>query len=170
MVAQRVVSPVFVGRGEELSALAAALDNTAVEQGPAVALLAGGPGSASRGCSRSSRGRWARRSGWSGGCAEPGRDALPLAPLVTALRTLIRVEDVAPGPCRLPHPGEARCGDPHRGGGHPIAFRDGLAGPGHGHEDVGGRERSPVAGGRIGERHADPDSEADAQAGPADDG
>ncbi|MFE9390119.1 ATP-binding protein [Streptomyces sp. NPDC006784] len=44
MVAQRVVSPVFVGRGEELSAPAAALDNTAVEQGPAVALLAGEAG------------------------------------------------------------------------------------------------------------------------------
>ncbi|MFI9780778.1 ATP-binding protein [Streptomyces sp. NPDC051956] len=100
MVAQRVVSPVFVGRGEELSALAAALD-TAVAQGPAVALVAGEAGiGKSRLLAAFARSLDPGVRVVVGVCAELGRDALPYAPLVTVLRALIRVEGVTPGPYR----------------------------------------------------------------------
>ncbi|WP_075001741.1 ATP-binding protein [Streptomyces qinglanensis] len=123
MVAQRVVSPVFVGRGEELSALAAALD-TAVEQGPAVALLAGEAGiGKSRLLAEFTRSLGPAVRVVGGVCAELGRDALPYAPLVTALRTLIRVEGVTPGPYRrlarwFPELGES--GDGPEGGRHRL--------------------------------------------------
>ncbi|MFC5824226.1 helix-turn-helix transcriptional regulator [Nonomuraea insulae] len=112
MVAERVVSPVFVGRGEELSALAAALD-MAVEQGPAVALVAGEAGiGKSRLLAEFARslGPGVRVVG--GACAELGSDGLPYAPLVTVLRRLIRIEGVLPGPYRqlarwFPELGEA---------------------------------------------------------------
>ncbi|MFE9373736.1 ATP-binding protein [Streptomyces sp. NPDC006711] len=100
VVTWRVVSPVFVGRDEELSALRAALD-TAVERGPGVALVTGDAGI---GKSRLlaefalSLGPGVRVVG--GACAELGRDGLPYAPFVTILRTLIRIEGVTPGPCR----------------------------------------------------------------------
>ncbi|NUS58404.1 MAG: AAA family ATPase, partial [Streptomycetaceae bacterium] len=100
MVAERVVSPVLVGRDEELSALSAALD-TAVAHGPAVALVAGEAGI---GKSRLLA-EFARSAGpgvrvVEGACAELGRDGLPYAPFVTVLRRLIRVEGVLPGPYR----------------------------------------------------------------------
>ncbi|MGN9846869.1 helix-turn-helix transcriptional regulator [Nonomuraea sp. H19] len=112
MVAERVVSPVFVGRGEELSALVAALD-TAVGQGPAVVLVAGEAGiGKSRLLAEFARslGRGVRVV--EGACAELGSDGLPYAPFVTVLRRLIRVEGVLPGPYRqlarwFPELGEA---------------------------------------------------------------
>ncbi|MGW6504122.1 ATP-binding protein [Nonomuraea angiospora] len=98
MVAERVVSPVFVGRGEELSALAAALD-LAVEQGPAVALVAGEAGiGKSRLLAEFARSLGPDVRVVEGACAELGSDGLPYAPFVTVLRRLIRVEGVLPGP------------------------------------------------------------------------
>ncbi|MBE1584063.1 ATP-binding protein [Nonomuraea angiospora] len=100
MVAERVVSPVFVGRGEELSALAAALD-LAVEQGPAVALVAGEAGiGKSRLLAEFARSLGPEVRVVEGACAELGSDGLPYAPFVTVLRRLIRVEGVLPGPYR----------------------------------------------------------------------
>ncbi|MEV1247849.1 AAA family ATPase [Nonomuraea sp. NPDC049750] len=112
MVAERVVSPVFVGRGEELSALAAALD-MAVEQGPAVALVAGEAGiGKSRLLAEFARSLGPEVRVVEGACAELGSDGLPYAPFVTVLRRLIRVEGVLPGPYRqiarwFPELGEA---------------------------------------------------------------
>ncbi|MFI0237800.1 helix-turn-helix transcriptional regulator [Streptomyces sp. NPDC016845] len=122
-MAQRVVSPVFVGRDEELSRLAAALD-TAVEQGPAVALVAGEAGiGKSRLLAEFTRSLDPDIRVVSGFCAELGRDALPYAPFVTVLRTLIRVEGVTPGPYRqlarwFPELGEP--GDDSEGGRHRL--------------------------------------------------
>ncbi|MGW4800617.1 AAA family ATPase [Nonomuraea sp. NPDC004297] len=112
MVAERVVSPVFIGRGEELSALAAALD-TAVGQGPAVALVAGEAGiGKSRLLAEFARSLSPAVRVVEGACAELGSDGLPYAPFVTVLRRLIRVEGVLPGAYRqlarwFPELGEA---------------------------------------------------------------
>ncbi|MEU5868231.1 ATP-binding protein [Nonomuraea sp. NPDC047529] len=112
MVAERVVSPVFVGRGEELAALVAALD-TAVEQGPAVALVAGEAGiGKSRLLAEFARSLGPGARVVEGACAELGSDGLLYAPFVTVLRRLIRVEGVLPGPYRqlarwFPELGEA---------------------------------------------------------------
>jgi DNA-binding CsgD family transcriptional regulator len=98
VVAERVVSPVLVGRGEELAALAAALD-TAVEQGPAAALVAGEAGiGKSRLLAEFARSLGPGVRVVEGACAELGGDGLPYAPFVTVLRRLIRVEGVLPGP------------------------------------------------------------------------
>ncbi|MGP3921450.1 ATP-binding protein [Nonomuraea sp. 10N515B] len=112
MTAERVVSPVFIGRGEELSALAAALD-TAVEQGPVVALVAGQAGiGKSRLLAEFTRSLGSGVRVVEGACTELGSDGLPYAPFVTVLRRLIRVEGVLPGPYRqlarwFPELGEA---------------------------------------------------------------
>lgn len=91
-----MVSPVFVGRNEALSALSTALD-TAVTQGPAVALIAGEAGiGKSRLLAEFARARATRMV--EGACAELGGDSLPYAPFVAVLRRLIRIEGVRPGP------------------------------------------------------------------------
>ncbi|WP_236667595.1 MULTISPECIES: helix-turn-helix transcriptional regulator [unclassified Nonomuraea] len=111
-MAERVVSPVFVGRNEELSELAAALD-AAVEQGPAVALVTGEAGiGKSRLLAEFARSLDPAVRVVEGTCTELGRDSLPYAPFVTVLRRLIRVEGVLPGPYRqlarwFPELGEA---------------------------------------------------------------
>ncbi|WP_246063992.1 helix-turn-helix transcriptional regulator [Nonomuraea longispora] len=111
-MAERVVSPVFVGRNEELSELAAALD-TAVEQGPAVALVTGEAGiGKSRLLAEFARSLDPAVRVVEGTCTELGSDSLPYAPFVTVLRRLIRVEGVLPGPYRqlarwFPELGEA---------------------------------------------------------------
>ncbi|MET8472476.1 AAA family ATPase [Streptomyces sp. NPDC006422] len=100
MVTQRVVSPVFVGRNEELAELSAAWD-AACEQGPAVALVAGEAGiGKSRLLAEFTRSLGPEVRVVGGVCAELGRDALPYAPLLTVLRSLLRVEGVTPGPYR----------------------------------------------------------------------
>ncbi|MEV0589078.1 AAA family ATPase [Nonomuraea sp. NPDC050310] len=122
MVAERVVSPRFVGRAEELAALATALD-TAVEQGPAVALVAGEAGiGKSRLLAEFARSLGPEVRVVAGGCAELGSDGLPYAPFVTVLRRLIRVEGILPGPYRqlarwFPELGEAGGGE---GGKHRL--------------------------------------------------
>ncbi|MEU4570973.1 AAA family ATPase [Nonomuraea sp. NPDC023979] len=122
MVAERVVSPRFVGRAEELAALAAALD-TAVEQGPAVALVAGEAGiGKSRLLAEFARTLGPEVRVVAGACAELGSDGLPYAPFVTVLRRLIRVEGILPGPYRqlarwFPELGEAGGGE---GGKHRL--------------------------------------------------
>ncbi|MFB9469542.1 AAA family ATPase [Nonomuraea salmonea] len=100
MMAERVVSPVFVGRDEELSELAAALD-TAIEQGPALTLVAGEAGiGKSRLLAEFARSLGPRALVVEGACTELGSDSLPYAPFVTVLRRLIRVEGALPGPYR----------------------------------------------------------------------
>ncbi|WP_406675132.1 AAA family ATPase [Nonomuraea sp. N2-4H] len=100
MMAERVVSPVFVGRTEELSELAAAL-GTAIEQGPAVALVAGEAGiGKSRLLAEFAGSLGDRAMVVEGACTELGSDSLPYAPFVTVLRRLIRVEGALPGPYR----------------------------------------------------------------------
>lgn len=116
-----MVSPVFVGRGEESAALAAALD-TAVGQGPAVALVAGEAGiGKSRLLAEFARSLGPGVRVAEGACAELGSDGLPYAPFVTVLRRLIRLDGVLPGPYRqlarwfpgLGEPGDAE-GGKHR--------------------------------------------------------
>ncbi len=116
-----MVSPAFVGRSKELSKLAAVLD-AAVEQGPAVALVAGEAGiGKSRLLAEFARSLDPGVRVVGGVCAELGRDALPYAPFVTVLRALIRVDGVTPGPYRrlarwFPELGET--GDDTEGGKH----------------------------------------------------
>ncbi|MFI6503963.1 ATP-binding protein [Nonomuraea typhae] len=129
MVAERVVSPVIVGRGEELSALAAALD-AAIEQGPAVALVAGEAGiGKSRLLAEFARSLGPGVRVVEGACAELGSDGLPYAPFVTVLRRLIRVEGALPGPYRqlarwFPELGEA--GGPDAEGGKHRLYEEVL--------------------------------------------
>ena len=86
-----VVSPVFIGRQEELASLAALLER-AKEKEPAFALIGGEAGI---GKTRLTRELAALADGQgccvlTGQCVELGGDGLPLAPLVDALRTLAR--------------------------------------------------------------------------------
>lgn len=125
MVTHRVVSPVFIGRDEELSALTAALD-TAVEQGPAVALVAGEAGiGKSRLLAEFARSLDPGVRVVGGACAELGQDSLPYAPFVTIVRALIRVEGVMPGSYRwlarwFPELGEADSDHATTGGRHQL--------------------------------------------------
>ncbi|RII15968.1 putative HTH-type transcriptional regulator [Streptomyces sp. YIM 130001] len=118
-----MVSPVFVGRDEELSALTAAL-GTAVEEGPAVVLVAGEAGiGKSRLLAEFTRSLDPGVRVVGGACTELGRDGMPYAPIVTVLRALIRVDGVTPGPYRrlarwFPELGESE--DDSAGGKHQL--------------------------------------------------
>ncbi|HEY9244015.1 MAG TPA: AAA family ATPase, partial [Streptosporangiaceae bacterium] len=86
-----VVSPVFIGRREEMALLTARLDQ--VQAGQAAVALVGGE--AGVGKTRLARELAARASGagfrvLTGQCIELGAEGLPLAPLVDALRELTR--------------------------------------------------------------------------------
>src|SRR5712691_7810045 len=86
-----VVSPVLIGRGEELAVLAAALDRALAGETGFVLL----GGEACVGKTRllrelSARAEDAGFGVLSGQCVEPGAEGLPLAPLVDVLRTLAR--------------------------------------------------------------------------------
>ncbi len=90
-VGANVVSPVFIGRHEELAALTRLLDR-ARSQGPAFALIGGEAGV---GKTRLARELAELAAGQgccvlTGQCVELGGEGLPLAPLVDALRTLAR--------------------------------------------------------------------------------
>src|SRR5246127_1939917 len=90
-VGGNVVSPVFIGRREELASLAGLLDRGMV-QGPAFALIGGEAGV---GKTRITRELAELAAGQgccvlTGQCVELGGEGLPLAPLVDALRTLAR--------------------------------------------------------------------------------
>ena len=92
----RMTSARFVGRAEELAELRAALEEAA-ESRPSLALVGGESGV---GKSRLAEElvRHARESGarvLSGDCVELGDDELPYAPLLTALRPLVRDGDPA---------------------------------------------------------------------------
>ncbi|MYW65586.1 AAA family ATPase [Streptomyces sp. SID8379] len=94
MVADRVVSPVCVGRDDALGTLAQAW-RTAVERGPAVALVAGEAGI---GKSRLLA-EFARAAGpgvrvVEGACTEFGGEGLAYTPFVAVLRRLVRGGDV----------------------------------------------------------------------------
>ena len=86
-----VVSPVLVGRDQELAALRSAVSRTA--GGRSVVLLVGGE--AGVGKSRLVQAAFPGRPGadvrvLTGGCIELGGEGLPLVPLVEALRALVR--------------------------------------------------------------------------------
>src|ERR1700730_9709235 len=90
-VAANVVSPVFIGRREELASLAGQLER-ARGKDPAFALIGGEAGV---GKTRLARGPAMGAAGrdccvLTGQCVELGGEGLPLAPLVDALRTLAR--------------------------------------------------------------------------------
>ena len=86
-----VVSPVFIGRREELASLAALTKQ--VQSGePAFALIGGEAGVGKTRLVRELSGQ-AAEAGFlvlTGQCVELGAEGLPLAPLVDALRTLTR--------------------------------------------------------------------------------
>jgi DNA-binding CsgD family transcriptional regulator/tetratricopeptide (TPR) repeat protein len=90
-VGANVVSPVLIGRQEELASLAGMLDR-ARSQGPAFALVGGEAGVGKTRLTRELA-ELAAGQGYcvlSGQCVELGGEGLPLAPLVDALRTLAR--------------------------------------------------------------------------------
>jgi DNA-binding CsgD family transcriptional regulator/tetratricopeptide (TPR) repeat protein len=90
-VGGNVVSPVFIGRREELASLAGLLDR-AMSHGPAFALVGGEAGVGKTRLSRELA-ELAAEQGCcvlTGQCVELGGEGLPLAPLVDALRTLAR--------------------------------------------------------------------------------
>ncbi|MEV0324386.1 AAA family ATPase [Streptomyces sp. NPDC050658] len=90
MVAERVVSPVCVGRDDALAVLAEAW-RTAGERGPAVALVAGEAGiGKSRLLAEFERTLEASAHLVRGACAEFGGEGLAYTPFVAVLRTLIR--------------------------------------------------------------------------------
>ena len=90
-VATRVVSPIVVGRADQLSALDAALDQ-AGRGGPA-AVLVGGEAGIGKSRLVSEFAQRARRTGamvLTGDCLELGADGLPFAPFTSVLRQLVR--------------------------------------------------------------------------------
>lgn len=90
-VGRRVSSPTFVGRGEQLSALAAALARA--DGGDAGAVFIGGESGVGKTRLVVEFGMLARSRGarvLSGGCVDVGGSELPYAPLLGALRTLVR--------------------------------------------------------------------------------
>jgi DNA-binding CsgD family transcriptional regulator/tetratricopeptide (TPR) repeat protein len=87
-----VVSPVFIGRREELATLATLIKQAQARQ-PAFALIGGEAGVGKTRLVRELAGQ-AAGAGFlvlTGQCVELGAEGLPLAPLVDALRTLNRV-------------------------------------------------------------------------------
>ena len=86
-----VVSPVLIGRGEELAVLTAALDRALAGETGFV-LLGGEAGVGKTRLLRelSARAQDAGFGVLSGQCVEPGAEGLPFAPLVDVLRTLAR--------------------------------------------------------------------------------
>ena len=103
-----VVSPVLIGRGEELAVLAAALDRALAGETGFV-LLGGEAGVGKTRLLRelSARAEDAGFGVLSGQCVEPGAEGLPFAPLVDVLRTLART--MPPDQLgRSPRPGRAR--------------------------------------------------------------
>ena len=98
LVSHELVSPVLVGRRDELGRLGSLLDQ-AMDGKPAVALLAGEAGVGKtrlvQEITRVASGRGVRVL--SGGCAELGGEGVPFVPLVDVLRTVARstpVEDL----------------------------------------------------------------------------
>jgi DNA-binding CsgD family transcriptional regulator len=89
-----LVSPVFVGRGAELTALVAALESAV--QGEAAVVLIGGEAGVGKTRLVEEAAERTRASGarvLTGSCVELGGEGLPLSPVVDALRTLTRVMD-----------------------------------------------------------------------------
>jgi DNA-binding CsgD family transcriptional regulator/tetratricopeptide (TPR) repeat protein len=91
MVVANVVSPVFIGRREELASLAGQLER-ARANGPAFALIGGEAGVGKTRLTRELASLAASQDCCvlTGQCVELGGEGLPLAPLVDALRTLAR--------------------------------------------------------------------------------
>jgi DNA-binding CsgD family transcriptional regulator/tetratricopeptide (TPR) repeat protein len=90
-VGANVVSPVFIGRREELASLAGQLEQARAKE-PAFALIGGEAGIGKTRLTRELASLAASRDCCvlTGQCVELGGEGLPLAPLVDALRTLAR--------------------------------------------------------------------------------
>ncbi|MFJ8214720.1 AAA family ATPase [Streptomyces sp. NPDC096033] len=91
-VETRSVSPVFVGRADELAVLVDALARAA-DQEPQALLIGGEAGVGKTRLTEEFLGEAARRGAVVavGGCVEIGAEGLPFAPFSTALRTLLRL-------------------------------------------------------------------------------
>ncbi|MEV7542143.1 AAA family ATPase [Streptomyces sp. NPDC089915] len=91
-VETRSVSPVFVGRADELAVLVDALARAA-DQEPQALLIGGEAGVGKTRLTEEFLGEVARRGAVVavGGCVEIGAEGLPFAPFSTALRTLLRL-------------------------------------------------------------------------------
>ncbi|MEW1635504.1 AAA family ATPase [Streptomyces sp. NPDC093801] len=91
-VETRSVSPVFVGRADELAVLVDALARAA-DQEPQALLIGGEAGVGKTRLTEEFLGEAARRGAVVavGGCMEIGAEGLPFAPFSTALRTLLRL-------------------------------------------------------------------------------
>jgi ATP/maltotriose-dependent transcriptional regulator MalT len=102
-----LVSPVFVGRGTELSSLIAGLESAAAGE-PVVVLVGGeaGVGKTRLVEEAAARARAGEALVLTGSCIEVGGEGLPLSPVVDVLRTLMRqmpgdaLEDIL-GPARV---------------------------------------------------------------------
>ena len=94
MMASRMTSARFVGRAGELAELSAALEE-AISSRPSLALVGGesGVGKSRLADELASHAREAGARVLSGDCVELGEDELPYAPLLTALRPLVRQGD-----------------------------------------------------------------------------
>src|SRR6185503_8936480 len=93
-MATRMTSDRFVGRSAELAELRAALEE-AISSRPSLALV-GGESGVGKSRLADELARHAREAGarvLSGDCVELGDDELPYAPLITALRPLVREGD-----------------------------------------------------------------------------
>jgi DNA-binding CsgD family transcriptional regulator/tetratricopeptide (TPR) repeat protein len=120
-----LVSPVFVGRSRELSAVLAAADQARDEQ-PSFLLVSGEAGVGKSRLILETRARLTS-DGWQtlwGHCIELGAEGLPFAPLVDALRDMVESTppdelDIALGPAReelarlLPELSTAEAASPH---------------------------------------------------------
>ncbi|HET6869615.1 MAG TPA: AAA family ATPase [Solirubrobacteraceae bacterium] len=86
-----LVSPVFVGRGTELSSLIAGLESAAAGE-PVVVLVGGeaGVGKTRLVEEAAARARTAEARVLTGSCIEVGGEGLPLSPVVDVLRSLLR--------------------------------------------------------------------------------
>ena len=95
-MATRMTSARFVGRAAELAELQGALHDAG--EARASLALVGGESGVGKSRLASELSRYARESGarvLSGDCVELGEDELPYAPLLTALRPLVRDGDPA---------------------------------------------------------------------------
>jgi len=86
-----LVSPVFVGRGTELSSLIAGLESAAAGE-PVVVLVGGeaGVGKTRLVEEAAARARAVGARVLTGSCIEVGGEGLPLSPVVDVLRSLMR--------------------------------------------------------------------------------
>lgn len=120
-----VVSPVFIGRREEMAVLSGALEQAAAGD-PGFVLLGGeaGVGKTRLLGELTARAQDAGMRVLAGQCVEPGAEGLPLAPLMDVLRTLVRT---MPPDCRISRQAPGVGGGLSLGIPHPQAAAHGAS-------------------------------------------